>query len=85
MASTEKLKELLDNEYDWPSYYLFKFVVHSDHVDTFKVIVEHDNFMERPSKNGKYVSLTFKKLMNSSEEVLLIYEKVSTVPGIISL
>ncbi|MDD0853688.1 DUF493 family protein [Halobacteriovorax sp. GB3] len=85
MADTQKLKDLLDAEYTWPSHYTFKFVVKEEHIELFKETVDHDNFMERPSRTGKYVSMTFKKMMNSSEEVILLYESVSTVPGIISL
>lgn len=81
----EKFKELLDESYQWPDYYEFKFIVKSD--DKSLIIAKLSGFAihETPSKKGNYVSVSARKLMKSTEEVLEIYELMSTIKGIISL
>jgi putative lipoic acid-binding regulatory protein len=40
---------------------------------------------ETPSKKGNYTSISARKLMSSTEEVLEIYTLMSTIKGVISL
>lgn len=81
----EKFKALLDESYSWPDYYEFKFIIH---VDNKHLIIEKlEGFMifENPSKKGNYISITARRLMNSTQEVIEIYEIMGTVDGVISL
>jgi uncharacterized protein len=79
------LKQLLDNEYIWPSKYIFKFVVRADKLKELKEIVGEEGLSEKESSKGKYISLTIVRNMSSSEEVINFYEKVYVIEGIIAL
>jgi len=81
----EKFRDLLEQNYQWPDYYEFKFIVKIadknlilEKLTSFQIVVT-------PSKNGNYISISARKLMNSSDEVIQIYEVMSTVEGVISL
>ncbi len=80
-----KLKLLLDESYEWPCEYLFKFIVPIEQLPNIIDLLKGFNIEEKPSSKGKYISVSAKKVLNSSEEVLKIYELVKVIKGIISL
>ncbi len=81
----ERFKALLDEHHIWPTEYLFKFVILAEQIEELKYILLEEDLSIKPSKNGKYVSVSLEKVFNSSHEVILIYEKAWTIKGIISL
>lgn len=81
----KKFKELLDNSYIWPCQYSFKFIVPNDSVEEAKKLLGEGEFSLRPSKKGNYVGLTAVRPMVSSDEVIEVYNKLSTIKGVISL
>ncbi|ATH08621.1 DUF493 domain-containing protein [Halobacteriovorax marinus] len=85
ISELEKFKALLDDQYTWPAPYLFKFIVPSTELKNLEEMVEGNKLSEKPSKNGKYTSVSFTSVCNSSDEVIQMYQKVSTIPGILSL
>jgi uncharacterized protein len=80
-----KFEVLLDETYTWPDYYEFKFIVKMD--DKILILEKLEGFLitENPSKKGNYVSISARKLMKSTQEVLEVYEVISTIKGVISL
>ena len=82
----DKFKELLNEEYSWPTRYTFKFIVKSayqkDVENLFKNKVE---IVSKPSSGDKYVSVTIYAQMNSANNILAIYDMATVIPGIISL
>lgn len=80
----ERLKELLDNEYVWPSHYTFKFIVSVDRLGEVVEILGEGVIVKESSK-GNYVSVTLHRLMDSSQDVIDLYAKVAVVEGVISL
>jgi hypothetical protein len=80
-----KLKILLENTHSWPDEFVFKFIVPFTSVDLLSAILSPAPVKKKSSRTGKYVSVTCKKLVSSSDEVLAIYEEVSKIKGIISL
>ena len=88
-STPEEIKALLDASYSWPAVYQFKFIIEGD---LKKIALVQDLFntntseisMKNSSK-GKYVSITAKEVMNSSDEVLKIYAKAKAIEGLISL
>lgn len=82
---SEEIKELLDLHYSWPAPYHFKFVVKALEVSRLRGLLSDGEFRERPSRQGKYMSVTFTKTVHSSVEVLEVYEKVKIIEGIYSL
>jgi len=81
----ERLKELLDDQHQWPSKYSFKFIVPYQKLTELMSLLSSGECSQKPSKNGKYISVTSIVDIKSSDEVLNIYEKASTIEGIISL
>ncbi len=80
-----KFKALLDEHHIWPTPYVFKFVVLANQVDELTNLLNEKSIFLTPSRKGKYISVTLEKTMNSSQEVVNIYEKVWAIEGIISL
>ena len=78
-------KKQLDDHYEWPSKYLFKFIVPSGREGAFEHIFPGEDLKFRSSKGGKYISISADVVMNSSEEVMDIYRKAYEIEGVISL
>jgi hypothetical protein len=81
----EKFRILLEESYQWPDYYEFKFIIKTDdkHLILGKLI--GFTISETPSKKGNYTSVSARKLMRSTDEVIEIYNTMSTIKGVISL
>lgn len=88
MTYTERmsnLKELLDSQHEWPGNYTFKFIVPGNKSKELKDIVASEESFSRPSRSGKYTSMTFEIKCQSSDDVISIYQKVSKIEGIVTL
>ncbi|MTI33441.1 DUF493 family protein [Xanthovirga aplysinae] len=86
--SFESFKEKLDLQHKFPEVYTFKFIVPSTQVEEIKSLFLLDRtskIVEKPSKGGKYISVTAKVLMDSSDDVIRIYKNAQKVEGVISL
>lgn len=81
----QKFRELLDENYNWPDYYEFKFIIKQEHKDEILEKLKGYAISETLSKKGNYISISARKLMQSTDEVLKVYEMMSTVKGVISL
>ena len=84
-TTTESFREKLENEYDWPSLYTFKFIVPEQKLDELKVIFEGHEITEKASSKGKYISLTSRVMAQSSDFIINTYIRASKIDGIISL
>ncbi len=82
---SDSFREQLDQEYDWPAEYLFKFIVPVVQESELLRLFEGFPVSTKYSKNKNYISLTSKVLINSSEEVIKIYQDAYLIEGIISL
>ena len=85
----KKLKQSLLDTTEFPTKYMYKFIIPSDQ-EKFNQIDRIFNNMgavitSKPSKTGKYKSLTVLVNMNSPEEIVAKYKEVSKVEGVISL
>ena len=80
-----KFKSLLDEQMAFPDYYQFKFVVKSDKKENVLELLEGYQVSEKQSKTGKYTSISARKIMNSSDEIIEVYERLSKVKGVITL
>jgi len=80
-----KFKALLEETYQWPDYYEFKFIVKIDDKPLILGYLKDCTITEHPSKNGNYVAVHARKLIKNTEEVLELYELMSTIKGVISL
>ncbi len=75
----------LDEHYGWPALYIFKFIVPSAKEMELKNLFPMHIPTERKSAKGNYVSITFQMMMPSSNSVIEVYERVSTIEGLIAL
>jgi len=85
----KKLKESLDETTEFPADYMYKFIILTIKERIKEVEDIFDNMgaviTSKPSKNGKYTSLTILVKMKDSDDVIKKYKEVSDVEGIISL
>ncbi len=78
-------KELLDNQYDWPADYLFKFIVTKEFKEELLTVLDGHKALEKPSSKGKYVSISLRIQMHSANEVIEVYTKAAKVKTVMSL
>ncbi len=85
----ERLKGELEKSSDWPSIYLFKFIVPTDTEKIKQVELAFDSLgaviKTTQSKTGKFTSVSVDVQMISAQAVIDKYIEVSTIEGIISL
>jgi len=85
----ERLRSQLEEDTQWPSLYLYKFIVPAELEKIAEVRSVFDGsdaeIATRDSKKGNYTSVSVKVTMDSPEEVIEKYLEVSKVEGVISL
>lgn len=82
--SREQMIEKLE-AHGFPSDYVFKFIVPADAVPLVLKVVPEGEITKRPSKNGKYISVSCKAFMKNAASAVDVYEEAHTIPGIIAL
>jgi putative lipoic acid-binding regulatory protein len=84
-----RLKEELLKSTEWPSTYLYKFIVPSDtdKADSIEAIFDNTGAVieTKKSKTGKYTSLSITVHMESPDKVIEKYIEVGKIEGVISL
>ena len=84
-----RLKEELSNTSEWPSEYLYKFIVPTSPKKIEEVENAFDNIgaviHTKQSKTAKYTSVSINVTMESPEHVIEKYIELSSIEGIISL
>ena len=81
----KEFKQMLDDHHQWPCPYVFKFIIPSGQMDSFRELFPDTDMTTRESKSGKYISVTLESHMCSSHDVMAVYEKAGKIPGIMSL
>ncbi len=81
----EQFKQTLDECHEWPCPYTYKFIMPTENLDQLTALFPNETMDSRESKNGKYTSITVTLKVCSADEVMAIYEKAATVPGLMSL
>ena len=85
MSTNETFKQRLDAVHQWPALYMFKFVVPKEKKREVIALFPEDKLTTKNSRNGKYISFTLKKVMQSSDQVMGVYQKAHEIEGIIAL
>ena len=83
----EKLRAQL-NDMEWPAVYLFKFISPGDDKTLAKVTALFNDSSDvnlRPSRNGKYISVSVKEVMMNADAIISVYEKAAKIKGVIAL
>jgi len=79
-------RQLLDSQVEWPSEYLFKFIVPKTQLDEVKNVFDRqEELVVRASSKGKYLSVTARVMVDSSDDVIAIYTAAGAIEGVISL
>ena len=81
----DNFQKLLEDQIDFPSEYIFKFIVPSENLDDLKSVFGHHPVEVRESRKGNYVSVTARMEMCSSDEVIAVYNAAAEVDDVISL
>ncbi|WKS94867.1 DUF493 domain-containing protein [Riemerella columbina] len=83
------LKEKLNEVHQFPTEYLFKFIIPNDAAkltEIYKVFDETQNTVStRESKNGKYISASIQAFVLDSEQVINLYKAVEKIDGVMML
>lgn len=84
-----RLREQLESDTEWPSPYLFKFIVPASNEKIAEIEAIFDgtgaDIQTRDSSKGTYTSVSIKVTMDSPDAVIEKYLQVSEVEGVISL
>ena len=83
--SGEEFIRILDQEHQWPTWYMFKFIVPRGKEDLVVALFPEGEASVKASSKGKYRSVTAKIVMASGQEVLDIYEKAYHIEGVLAL
>ena len=86
----KKLKDQLKETTNWPSEYLYKFILKTDvhKIETLESLFNDVGAVihTTKSKNGKYTSISINLIMKNPEAVVSKYiEVTNTIEGVISL
>ena len=85
MNNIENFKNTLDQEYDFPCEYLFKFIIKNDFKEDVISLLPEAKKDIKISKKGKYVSITLSSIMKNADEIVYIYDEAAKINSIISL
>ena len=81
----ELFRRQLEEEYSWPSLYMFKFIVPKGKEGEVEKLFPRNELKIRESNQGNYVSLTVQLMANSSDEIISIYTQAHGIEGLIAL
>jgi len=81
----EKLKGLLESEYEWPTAYVFKFIVPKEKISEVEKLFPGHPLEKKASSKGNYTSVTITIELDSADHVIAIYEQAAGVEGLIAL
>jgi putative lipoic acid-binding regulatory protein len=85
MSDFTKLQSLLEEQMQFPDYYTFKFIAKEHNKDQLLEVLDEHKISLRESKGGKYTSVTSRKLVKTSHEVIEIYKEIGKIEGILTL
>lgn len=80
----ERLARALEDGTPWPRKHIFKFIVPLGSELHLRAYVDGLPYTERRSRTGRYVAITVETEVASSEEVVALYRRVSTVKGLLA-
>ncbi len=85
MDPFEQLRKSLEQTHAFPAVYTFKFISPRDKLDAVQDLLGDRKTTTRPSRTGKYVSVTCECMMYTSNEIIDVYRAAQAIPGVISL
>jgi putative lipoic acid-binding regulatory protein len=84
----EGLRTQLEDR-DWPAVFLFKFIVPADNQKVAEAEALFDAKVAqielRPSKTGKFISISAKEMMLDVDSIIDRYKKATKIEGLMAL
>ena len=84
-VSIPDFKRKLEEQHSFPTIYMFKFIVPSGKENEVIKLLPKGDISSKPSREGKYVSVTARLMMSTSDEVVEIYNQTYRIEGLIAL
>lgn len=81
----DQFQDLLDDQNEWPTEYVFKFIAPQEELDTLRSVFGRYPVDVRSSSKGNYISVTARMEVHSSDEIIAVYKAAAEVEGVISL
>jgi hypothetical protein len=84
----DKLRELLNEDNNWPRVYMFKFIIPADN---HKIALVESKFSDeaiithKASSSGKYFSITVKEAMLNADSIIEKYKEMKGIEGLMAL
>lgn len=83
-----KLRQQLLESGNWPTLYMFKFIVPNkdDKMNAVKnLFPENTDFAYKTSRDIRFIGITVKIMMQTPDEVIEIYSRAQGIQGIMTL
>jgi putative lipoic acid-binding regulatory protein len=83
-----ELRKKLDETLSYPAVYMFKFILMADNRKIAMVenlFGENAEIYTKESDKGKYISITVKEVMMSTDEIIEIYVRAAEIKGVMFL
>ena len=81
----QQFKEKLEDNHDFPCNYMFKFIVPLNKKEALIDLLPKVALKIKTSANNKFISITLRVEMKSSDKVIDIYNQVYQIEGIIAI
>lgn len=78
----------LEGALTFPTVYMFKFIVKSEHRKIAlieNIFDEEAEIHTKESSGGKYISITARQVVMSVEEIISVYKKANEIEGVMWL
>lgn len=81
----DNFRTLLDDQNEWPSTYLFKFIAPKEKAEDVQRLFEGQDVLVRASAQGSYHSITSRVHVDNAESIVDYYRRAALIEGVISL
>jgi len=84
----ERFKAKLNESMSFPSVYMFKFIIASEHrnIALVESLFEPEaDIHTKESRQGRYTSITAKQVVMSADEIIQIYRRAAKIDGVMFL
>lgn len=86
MSEEKRLLAILNEQHEWPTVFVFKFIVPADRGGELEALFPEALKLEsRPSSGGKYLAYSVHCRLASAEDVLVYYARAHGIPELLSL
>ena len=80
-----RLQQKLDEQFNWPTIYMFKFIAPIEQLNEVLDLFSKAETETKVSSKGNYVSVTSTPLMLNSDKVIEKYREAEKIEGIVAL